>query len=48
MLARVEASGAEHIATDCPLSALRIREALGREALHPIVLLRRAYADGAP
>lgn len=33
----------DHVATDCPLSALRIREQTGREAFHPIVLLRDAY-----
>lgn len=33
----------DHIATDCPLSALRIKEQTGREAVHPIVLLRDAY-----
>jgi glycerol-3-phosphate dehydrogenase subunit C len=36
-------SGAEHFATDCPLSALRIEERTGRKAVHPIVLLRHAY-----
>jgi glycerol-3-phosphate dehydrogenase subunit C len=34
---------AERIATDCPLSALRIKEQTGREAVHPVVLLRDAY-----
>jgi Fe-S oxidoreductase len=33
----------DHIATDCPLSALRIEEGLGRKAVHPVVLLRHAY-----
>jgi glycerol-3-phosphate dehydrogenase subunit C len=33
----------DRIATDCPLSALRIKEQTGREAVHPIVLLRDAY-----
>jgi len=47
MIERITASGPDHIATDCPLSALRIEEALGRKALHPIVLVRRAYGDGA-
>ena len=32
-----------HIATDCPLSALRIEEGLGRRPVHPVVLLHRAY-----
>ncbi len=43
LLERIEASGAEHVATDCPLSALRIEERLGRKAVHPVVLLRHAY-----
>jgi Fe-S oxidoreductase len=43
MLDAIEQSGAEHVATDCPLSALRIEEGLGRKAVHPIVLLRHAY-----
>jgi glycerol-3-phosphate dehydrogenase subunit C len=43
MIERITASGPDHIATDCPLSALRIQEALGRKAVHPIVLLRQAY-----
>jgi Fe-S oxidoreductase len=34
---------AEVIATDCPLSALRIEEQTGKPAHHPIVLLRNAY-----
>jgi Fe-S oxidoreductase len=33
----------EHVATDCPLAALRIEEGLGRKAVHPVVLLRHAY-----
>jgi glycerol-3-phosphate dehydrogenase subunit C len=32
----------DRIATDCPLSALRIKEQTGREAVHPIGLLRDA------
>lgn len=36
----------DHVATDCPLSALRIKEQTGREAVHPIVLLRDAYGLG--
>lgn len=43
MLERIEAAEADHVATECPLSALRIEEASGRKALHPIVLLHRAY-----
>jgi glycerol-3-phosphate dehydrogenase subunit C len=33
----------DHVATDCPLSALRIKKQTGRDAVHPIVLLRDAY-----
>jgi Fe-S oxidoreductase len=43
MLKRIDESGAEQIATDCPLAALRIEEGLGRKAVHPVVLLQRAY-----
>jgi Fe-S oxidoreductase len=46
MLRRIEEAGAEHVATDCPLSALRIEEGSGRKAVHPIVLLRHAYGLG--
>ena len=42
----VEASGAQQVATDCPLSALRIEERTGKRALHPVVLLRDAYGLG--
>jgi Fe-S oxidoreductase len=42
----IEESAPDHIATDCPLSALRIKERTGREAFHPIVLLRDAYGFG--
>ena len=41
-----EVATAEHVATDCPLAALRIEEGTGRKALHPIVLLRDAYGLG--
>ena len=47
MLRRIEESGAQHVATDCPLSALRIEEGTGRKPVHPIVLLRHAYGLGA-
>jgi Fe-S oxidoreductase len=47
MLRRIEEAGAQHVATDCPLSALRIEEGTGRKAVHPIVLLRHAYGLGA-
>jgi Fe-S oxidoreductase len=43
MLDAIAQSDADHVATDCPLSALRIEEGLGRKAVHPIVLLRHAY-----
>jgi Fe-S oxidoreductase len=46
MLDAIRAAQPDHIATDCPLAALRIREALGRKPVHPVVLLRRAYGDG--
>ena len=36
----------DHVATDCPLAALRIREGTGRKAVHPVVLLRDAYGTG--
>jgi Fe-S oxidoreductase len=39
----IQAADADHIATDCPLSALRIKEQTGRHAVHPVVLLRDAY-----
>ena len=43
MLESLRRAEPDFIATDCPLAALRIREGLGREAVHPIVLLRHAY-----
>jgi Fe-S oxidoreductase len=43
MLDRLEAAAPDHLATDCPLAALRIEEGLGRKAVHPVVLLRHAY-----
>jgi Fe-S oxidoreductase len=45
MLKRIREAGADHVATDCPLAALRIREGLGIEAVHPVVLLHQAYGD---
>jgi Fe-S oxidoreductase len=45
MLRQIDAAGADHIATDCPLSALRIQQGLGRRAVHPVVLLRSAYGE---
>lgn len=43
MLERLAAADPDHLSTDCPLAALRIREGLGRTALHPVVLLRHAF-----
>ena len=43
LLSRLDDAEPDHIATDCPLSALRIEEGLGRKPVHPIVLLRHAY-----
>jgi Fe-S oxidoreductase len=42
----IEAAEPDRVATDCPLSALRIEERTGRKAVHPIVLLRDAYGLG--
>jgi len=47
MLDRIREAEPDHIATDCPLSALRIEEGTGRKAVHPVVLLRHAYGLGA-
>lgn len=35
------------IVTECPLSAMQIEHATGKSALHPVVLLARAYGLGA-
>lgn len=43
MLETIDGASPDFVATDCPLSALRIEEGLGRKALHPVVLLRHAY-----
>jgi glycerol-3-phosphate dehydrogenase subunit C len=43
LMAAIEREQPDHVATDCPLSALRIQERTGRVAVHPIVLLRDAY-----
>jgi glycerol-3-phosphate dehydrogenase subunit C len=43
MLRGIEDAGAPLVSTDCPLSALRIEQATGRRAVHPIVLLAHAY-----
>ncbi len=42
----IEASKPDRVATDCPLSALRIEERTGLKAVHPVVLLRDAYGLG--
>lgn len=47
MLRRLDEANADHLATDCPLSALRIEERLGRKPVHPVVLLRDAYGMDA-
>lgn len=39
----IQAMRADTVATDCPLAALRIQERTGRDAVHPVVLLRDAY-----
>ena len=36
----------DRVATDCPLSALRIEQETGRRAVHPVVLMRDAYGLG--
>ncbi len=46
MLDRIDETRPDHVATDCPLSALRIEEGLGLKPVHPITLLRHAYALG--
>ncbi len=47
MLRRIRAAEPDHVATDCPLAALRIQEGLGVAAVHPVVLLRHAYGLSA-
>jgi len=47
LLRTIRDAAPDQIATDCPLSALRIEEGLGRKAVHPIVLLRHAYGIAA-
>jgi glycerol-3-phosphate dehydrogenase subunit C len=47
LIEAIEAAQPDRVATDCPLSALRIEERTGRKAVHPIVLLRDAYGLGA-
>lgn len=43
----LRSSGAQIMATDCPLAALQIEQAIGARPLHPLEVLARAYrADG--
>jgi len=46
LVMEIHGAEAEHIATDCPLSALRILERTGKQAVHPVVLLHEAYGMG--
>ncbi|HYB90822.1 MAG TPA: hypothetical protein VEC38_07240, partial [Candidatus Binataceae bacterium] len=42
-------AGARVMATDCPLAAVQIEQAIGIRPIHPIEVLARAYrADGFP
>ena len=43
LLEGVKESEPDFVATDCPLSALRIKEGTGYTSVHPIVLIQRAY-----
>lgn len=43
LLKEVQEPAPDYIATDCPLSALRIQQGTGREALHPVKLFAKAY-----
>ncbi|MFP6638621.1 MAG: heterodisulfide reductase-related iron-sulfur binding cluster [Myxococcota bacterium] len=47
LMSAIEMAEPDRVATDCPLSALRIEERTGRRAVHPIVLIRDAYGIGA-
>ena len=48
LLETIESLSPDHVATDCPLSALRIEEGTARKPVHPVVLMRHAYGIGAP
>jgi len=48
MLKRLDAAKPDWVSTDCPLAALRIQKGLGVKALHPVILLNRAYQESAP
>jgi Fe-S oxidoreductase len=43
LLDGVEAANPDIVATDCPLSALRIFQGSGRRPVHPVQVLHRAY-----
>jgi len=43
LLKEVQEPAPEFIATDCPLSALRIKQGTGRDALHPVRIFAKAY-----
>jgi Fe-S oxidoreductase len=45
MLKRLDAAKPDWVSTDCPLAALRIQKGLGVKALHPVVLMNRAYQE---
>jgi glycerol-3-phosphate dehydrogenase subunit C len=43
LLRQVRELEPDHVASDCPLAALRIQEGTGRRVVHPVVLLQRAW-----
>ncbi|RMG45685.1 MAG: hypothetical protein D6718_06735 [Acidobacteria bacterium] len=46
---RMRSAGAEVWVSDCPLAALQFEQACGRQVLHPVEVLARAYReDGFP
>jgi len=47
MLERLGDAKPDWVSTDCPLAALRIQKGLGVKALHPAILLNRAYQESA-
>jgi len=46
LVMEIQRAESEVVATDCPLAALRILERTGKDAVHPVVLLHRAYGMG--
>ena len=46
LVMEIQRAEPEVVATDCPLAALRILERTGKDAVHPVVLLHRAYGMG--